>query len=83
MLLIAFYFPISGTGTARFLIAHLLPFFFVVSHLLTRSRLRTLEWSAGSLRLTTGHFQLVVLVILAADVAFRTWPRLMTTYGGF
>lgn len=83
VLLIAFYFPISGTGTARFLIAHLLPFFFVVSHLLTRSRLRTLEWSAGNLRLTTGHFQLVVLVILAADVAFRTWPRLMTTYGGF
>jgi hypothetical protein len=26
---------------------------------------------------------MLVLVVLILDVSFRTWPRLMTTYGGF
>jgi hypothetical protein len=33
---IAFYAPVSGTGTTRFLIAHLLPLLFVLSLLFTR-----------------------------------------------
>jgi hypothetical protein len=79
----AFYHPVSGTGTARFLIAHLLPYFFVISHLISRSRLRSVEWTAGSLRLRPRQFEILVLVLLVLDVSLRTWPRLMSTYGGF
>ncbi len=79
----AFYFPISGTGTGRFLIAHLLPFFFVLSHVLARSRMKDIEWSLGPVRVGVPAFHRLVLIVLVLDVTFRTYPRLMTTYGGF
>jgi hypothetical protein len=79
----AFYFPISGTGTARFFLMHLLPYFFVLSHVFSRSRMSTTVWSAGSLTFTLSSFQRLVSVWLLLDIAFRTWPRLMSTYGGF
>lgn len=79
----AFYFPISGTGTGRFLIAHLLPFFFVLSHVFSRSRLSRVEWRAGAWTIGMRHFHWLVAILLVLDVAFRTWPRLMSTYGGF
>jgi hypothetical protein len=80
---IAFYAPVSGTGTTRFLIAHLLPLLFVLSLLFTREPFRSTEWQLGRLRLQTRHFHLVVSAMLAFDLLFVIWPRLMTTYGGF
>jgi hypothetical protein len=47
------------------------------------SRLKDVEWSLGPVALGMRHFHVLVLVILIFDVAFRTYPRLMTTYGGF
>jgi len=79
----AFYFPISGTGTARFFLAHLLPFFFVLSHAFSRTRLRDITWTPGGVRLGLRHFHIAVSLILVFDVALRTSSRLMTTYGGF
>lgn len=67
----AFYYPVSGTGTARFLITHLLPLFFVLSRVFS------------SPRFELRAFHILVTVVLAIDIVFRTWPRLMTTYGGF
>lgn len=69
---IAFYFPISGTGTARFLIPHLLPLFFALSRLLSSQRFRGLV-----------PFHLLMTVVLTLDVCLRTHTRLMATYGGF
>jgi len=69
---IAFYAPVSGTGTTRFLIAHLLPLLFTLSLLFTRVPLRY-----------TRHFHLLISAMLAFDLLFVIWPRLMTTYGGF
>jgi hypothetical protein len=80
---IAFYAPVSGTGTTRFLIAHLTPLFFVLSLLLTRDWLRHAEWHVGGVPLGLEHFHLLVFAMLAFDIAFVIWPRLMTTYGGF
>ncbi len=80
---IAFYAPVSGTGTTRFLIAHLTPLFFVLSSLLAASALRTTEWFVAGTRVTLQHFHLLVFVSLAFDIAFVIWPRLMNTYGGF
>lgn len=80
---IAFYAPVSGTGTTRFLIAHLTPLFFVLSSLLAASALRTTEWCVAGTRVTLQHFHLLVFVSLAFDIAFVIWPRLMNTYGGF
>lgn len=79
----AFYFPISGTGTARFFLAHLLPFFFVLSHVFSRSRMKNVTWSVGQLTFGMPHFHRAILLFLLLDVALRTYPRLMTTYGGF
>jgi hypothetical protein len=80
---IAFYEPVSGTGTARFLLAHVLPYLFVLSWWLSRSPYAETEWRAGRLTITTSHFHLFVTATLILDVAFTVWPRLMTTYGGF
>ncbi len=80
---IAFYAPVSGTGTTRFLIAHLLPLLFVLSLLLAREPFCSTEWRLGGLRLQTRHFHLLVGVMLGFDLLFVIWPRLMTTYGGF
>ena len=83
LLAIAFYYPTSGTGTARFLLAHLLPLFFAISFLLTRTPIEDTRWQIGGTRIGVRHFHLLVFVLLAVDVAFHVWPRLMTTYGGF
>ena len=80
---IAFYEPVSGTGTARFLLAHILPYLFVLSLLFARAPFRSTEWTVAGTKITTGHFHLLVSVILAFDLIFTLWPRLMTTYGGF
>ena len=80
---IAFYEPVSGTGTTRFLIAHLLPLLFVLSLFFTREPFRRTEWRVGRINLSTAHFHWLVSAMLAFDLAFVIWPRLMTTYGGF
>ena len=79
----AFYHPTSGTGTARFLLAHLMPLLFVLSRLFSNGEVRQLSWRLGGVPVTMGHFHLLVSATLALDIAFRLWPRLMTTYGGF
>ena len=80
---VAFYAPISGTGTTRFLMAHLLPMFFVLSRLLTSEPFRDVDCqlSIGHLRLSNIHP--VITAMLALDIVFVIWPRLMSTYGGF
>jgi hypothetical protein len=83
LLAIAFYHPTSGTGTARFLLAHLAPLYFAISYFLSRKPIHDSPWHVAGARITVGHFQLVVLAILTTDVAFHLWPRLMSTYGGF
>jgi len=83
LLAIAFYYPTSGTGTARFLLAHLAPLFFAISYLLSRERVARTSWQIGGIRLGIRHFNVLVLALLALDLTFRLWPRLMTTYGGF
>jgi hypothetical protein len=80
---IAFYAPVSGTGTTRFLIAHLLPLLFTLSLLFAREPFSRTEWRVGGLTLRAGHFHLLVSTMLAFDILFVIWPRLMTTYGGF
>jgi hypothetical protein len=70
----AFYEPVSGTGTTRFLLAHVLPLMFVLSVILTRQ---------GFVTPLTRRFHLLVSALLAFDLLFVIWPRLMTTYGGF
>jgi hypothetical protein len=80
---IAFYYPTSGTGTARFLLAHLAPLFFAISYLLSRERVARTSWQVAGIRLGIRHFNVLVLIVLALDLSFRLWPRLMTTYGGF
>jgi len=80
---IAFYYPTSGTGTARFLLAHLAPLFFAISYFLSRKSIHDSPWHVAGAGITLRHFHLVVLAILTADVAFHLWPRLMSTYGGF
>jgi hypothetical protein len=80
---IAFYAPVSGTGTTRFLIAHLTPLFFVLSLLISRDWLRHAEWRVAGVSVQLQHFHLLVFATLAFDIAFVIWPRLMTTYGGF
>jgi hypothetical protein len=80
---IAFYSPVSGTGTTRFLIAHLLPLLFVLSLLFTREPFCSTEWNLAGVMLYTQHFHLLISAMLAFDLLFVIWPRLMTTYGGF
>lgn len=80
---IAFYAPVSGTGTTRFLIAHLTPLFFVTSLFLARDPFRHTEWAVAGSRIGVRHFHLAISLMLAFDIGFRIWPRLMTTYGGF
>ena len=56
LLLIAFYEPISGTGTTRFLIAHLTPFFYAASRYLAHpevagrrvGRSPAFRWACGT-----------------------------------
>lgn len=80
---IAFYEPTSGTGTARFLLAHFAPLLFALTALLTHPEVAAERWHAGGLLLTVRHFHWMVAVIWAADLIFVLPHRLMTTYGGF
>lgn len=79
----AFYFPISGTGTARFYLAHLLPALFVLARVLSSVRLSEVRWKPAGIPIGLAHFQLAVAIVLALDITVRVWPRLMSTYGGF
>jgi hypothetical protein len=83
LLAIAFYYPTSGTGTARFLLAHLAPLFFAISFLLSRTPIENTFWQIGGARVGVRHFHVLVFSLLAVDIVFHLWPRLMTTYGGF
>ncbi len=84
LLAIAFYAPVSGTGTTRFLLGHILPLLFTLSLLFVRAPFADTVWGAGSpLRVTPRHFHLLVSVMMGFDLVFVIWPRLMTTYGGF
>ena len=81
LLLIAFYAPISGTGTTRFLIAHLTPFFYAASRYLSHPEV--VGTAILGAPVGVRHLQVVTGVMLALDVAFWIWPRVLTTYGGF
>jgi hypothetical protein len=83
LLLTAFYHPISGTGTGRFFAAHLAPLFFVLMKLLSHDRSGDRGWHAGRRVFDADRVQSLVTILLAVDLVFRLWPRLMTTYGGF
>jgi hypothetical protein len=79
----AFYNPISATGTTRYIIAHLTPFFFVLAYFTTMEPFRRTAWRIGRLRVTTLHADLAVSATLAFSIVFVLWARLETTYGGF
>ncbi len=79
----AFYNPVSGTGTTRYIISHLTPLFFVIAYFSAREPFRRTTWRIGGLTLTPRHADLVISAALAFSLAFVLWPRLMTTYGGF
>jgi hypothetical protein len=84
LLLIAFYEPISGTGTTRFLIAHLTPFFYAASRYLAHPEVaRTIHWQVAGIPVGVRHLHVMTTLLLAVDLAFWMWPRVMTTYGGF
>jgi hypothetical protein len=79
----AFYNPISATGTTRYIIAHLTPFFFVLAYFTTMEPFRRTTWRIGRLRIGTIHADLAVSATLAFSIVFVLWARLETTYGGF
>ena len=79
----AFYNPVSATGTTRYIIAHLTPFFFVLAYFTTMEPFRRTAWRIGRLRITTLHADLAVSATLAFSIVFVLWARLETTYGGF
>ena len=79
----AFYQPISGTGTGRFLLAHALPLFFILSRIIGSARLRATVWEVAGLRVDAMRFHQLVSAVILFNVAVRVWPRLMQTYGGF
>jgi len=80
---IAFYEPVSGTGTARFLLTHLLPYWFVLSLFVDREPFCRSEWRLRETTITMRHAHLLISAMLISDLLFVIWPRLMTTYGGF
>ncbi len=80
---IAFYEPVSGTGTTRFLLAHVLPYLFVISVWLAQPPFAATEWRAAGVTITVQHFQVFVTAVLSFDLIFTLWPRLLTSYGGF
>lgn len=80
---IAFYEPISGTGTSLFLIAHLLPGLFLLSLFASTPAATQARWLVGGVEWNVSHFHWLVSALLTVDIVFTVWPRLMTTYGGF
>ena len=83
LLLIAFYEPISGTGTTRFLIGHLTPFFYTASRYLAHPAVAATRWTIATVPFGLPHLHALTAAMLGLDIAFVIWPRLMTTYGGF
>jgi hypothetical protein len=83
LLAIAFYYPTSGTGTGRFVVPHLTPFFFSLSCCLSSRTMLALRWSLAGRSIGIGSLHALITILLVLDVTFRVWPRLMTTYGGF
>jgi hypothetical protein len=83
LLAVAFYEPISGTGTARFFLAHLLPLFYAATRIASAHSIRGVGWTLAGTPVTLAHFHWLVTATIALDVLFGVWPRLMTTYGGF
>ncbi|HUR34561.1 MAG TPA: hypothetical protein VM032_12250 [Vicinamibacterales bacterium] len=79
----AFYHPISGTGTGRFLLLHGLPFFFTLARFTASRRFADLSWHARWFTLRVRHFDWLVSAVILFNVLTRVGPRLMTTYGGF
>ena len=79
----AFYEPISGSGTARFLLAHLGPLLFALTMFLTHPAVTAERWHTGGFILTVRHFHALVAVILVSDLLFVFRHRLMTTSGAF
>jgi hypothetical protein len=80
---IAFYQPISGTGTTRFLIAHVAPLLFACSAVFAFAPFRQTSWSIAGADITATHIHTAVSATLGLDIIFWLWPRVMTTYGGF
>ena len=80
---VAFYEPISGTGTTRFLLAHIPPLLFVLSMFFESPSLKERHWRVAGVDVGLAHVQLAVLLTIGLDLTFTLWPRLMTTYGGF
>jgi hypothetical protein len=80
---IAFYEPVSGTGTTRFLMPHLTPFLFACSAFFAAEPFRRCRWPVGDVEVTAAHLHIAVLGSMLFDIAFWLWPRIMTTYGGF
>jgi hypothetical protein len=79
----AFYEPISGTGTTRLLMAHIMPLLFVASLFLAEPPIAATRWTVGATTVTMSHVHVFVTATLVLDILFVVWPRLMTTYGGF
>lgn len=80
---IAFYEPISGTGTTRFLMAHIAPLMFACSAVFAREPLLRTSWSVDGNAITAMQIHAAVLLTIGLDIIFWVWPRVMTTYGGF
>lgn len=79
----AFYEPISGTGTTRLLMAHIMPLLFVASLFLAEPSMAATRWKVAATTVTMSHVHIFVTATIALDILFVVWPRLMTTYGGF
>jgi hypothetical protein len=80
---VAFYEPISGTGTTRFLLAHVAPLLFLLSRFVQSPAFAADRWRIGRLTVGVEHMQVLVLLTIGLDLTFTLWPRVMTTYGGF
>ena len=80
---VAFYEPTSGTGTTRFLLAHVAPLLFVISMFFESPSCRDRRWRLAGAEIGPPHISVLLLATIGLDLTFTFWPRLMTTYGGF
>jgi hypothetical protein len=79
----AFFVPTSSTGSTRFLLAHVAPLLFALARLSNREPFRDVRWGTGRRGLGATSLQVGVLCVLALDLSFWFWPRLMTTFSGY
>jgi hypothetical protein len=79
----AFFVPTSSTGGTRFLLAHLAPLFFVLSAFFVRPPFSTRRWTLLGVTVKTEHVHVLIAAVLALDLIFFLWAKLMSTYGGF